>query len=81
MFATHSLLAVRCGEFGEKLKESNIQHDSVGSGLFSGCPLGAGEILSNYRGTLVSSNLKMQKRVRNTNGGGVKSVTVDKFFA
>lgn len=45
------MLAVGYGLVGLKVKDSNIQYGSVGRGVFSGRPFGAGKIVGYYYGT------------------------------
>lgn len=63
MFDAQSVLVVDCGSFCVKSKASHILHDSVGRGVSSGRPFGAGEIVGYYYGALVYLNLTVRKQV------------------
>lgn len=70
---------VYCATFGVTVKSSNIQHDSVGRGVFSGQPVVAGEIVGDFYGILVYLNLTTREQVREIYNDCIMIFAVEKF--
>lgn len=78
-FDVCSLLAVYRGEFGERVKASQVWHDCKDIGVFLVQWSVARVVVEYYFGTLVCANLKMQQQVQKTYGESVMSLTVKEF--
>lgn len=74
---TRSLLAFDCGSADMSLKKSVILHKDVGQGDVSGCQIEAQKVLRYYNGSIVHSDLDVQKQVKKTYIEDVMVVTVE----
>lgn len=80
MFDVCSLLAVNCGAFGVMVEVSTIFENSVGCGVISCRPFGAGEIVSEILQWEISLLKPYNASATSQNFcGGIMSITADEF--